>query len=87
MTPQPLPFDAPQTRETLVDRMLTCFVRRPGEWIDVADLAAVGGLGGWRTRVSDVRHRGVRIEQRLIRWPDGRNRSQYRYVPEGERAA
>ena len=82
MTQPELDFSVP-ARETLVDKMLAEFVRHPGEWLDVQRLAEVGGIGGWRTRVSDVRHRGVRIEQRLIKWPDGRNRSQYCYRPSG----
>jgi hypothetical protein len=84
-----LNFDAPVTR-TLCDRMAQYFRLWPGDWLDVTDLAAIGGIGGWRTRVSDLRRpkfRGGRyemtIEQRLIHWPDGRNRSQYRYVPAG----
>jgi hypothetical protein len=84
MTQAELNFDAPVKR-TLCDRMAQYFRLWPGDWLDVADLAAIGGIGGWRTRVSDLRHApyGMTIEQRLIHWPDGRNRSQYMYKPSG----
>ena len=77
MTQPELDFSAP-ARETLTDRVERYFRRYPNVWIDVLPLAELAGIGGWRTRVSDVRHRGLNIQQRLIRWPDGRNRSQYR---------
>ena len=82
MTQPSLDFYGPAPRQTLTDRMSAYFIARPGEWIDVLALAQVGGIGGWRTRVSELRHPPYRlaIEWRLERWPDGRNRSQYRYV-------
>ena len=72
--------------DTLTDKMAADFRRRAGEWVDVADLAGVGGIGGWRTRVSELRHAPYHmvIEWRLERWPDGRNRSRYCYRPSGE---
>ena len=79
MTQPELNFSAP-ARETLVDKMARHFRLTPNVWIDVMELAQIGGIGGWRTRVSEARHRGLNIQQRLIRWPDGRNRSQYRLV-------
>ena len=80
MTQQPLCFDAP-TRDTLTDRMAALFRSRAGEWLDILPLAQTGGMGGWRTEVSRCRQRfGMIIEQRMEHWPDGRNRSQYRYV-------
>lgn len=82
MTPQRLPFDPPK-RETLCDKLERLFRSRRGQWIDLADLAAVAGIGGFRTRISDLRHYPylLNIEQRLTHWPDGRNRSQYRLMP------
>ena len=79
MTQPELDFSAP-ARETLTDKVAAYFSRYPNQWIDVMALADLAGLGGWRTRVSEARHRGLNIQQRLIRWPDGRNRSQYRLV-------
>ena len=81
MTQQPeLDFSAP-ARETLTDKMEANFKQWPNRWLDVLELAEIGGIGGWRTRVSECRRdRGLNIQQRLIRWPDGRNRSQYRLV-------
>ena len=31
------------------------FRSRPGEWITMQELAHVGGIGGWRTRCSQLR--------------------------------
>lgn len=91
MTPQRLPFDAlaQRRRPSLADRMAMYFKAFPDQWLDVGDLASVGGIGGWRTRVSDLRHApyGMVIDNRLEHWPDGRTRSQYRYVPAGQRGA
>ena len=84
MTPQVLPF-GPPTLKTLTDKVEALFRRHPNTWLDVMTLADLAGIGGWRTRVSEVRHRGFTIEQRLIKWPDGRNRSQYCYRPAGPR--
>jgi hypothetical protein len=83
-----LDFDAP-ARETLNDKLAALFRKHPNRWLDLFDLVDVGGLGGWRTRLSELRHPpyNMPIEWRLERWPDGRNRSQYRYVPAGMRAA
>ena len=47
-----LDFDRPQ-RETLTDKMGRYFRSREGSWLDVMELAAIGGIGGWRTRVSE----------------------------------
>jgi hypothetical protein len=79
MTQQPLDFSPPRKR-TINDRMAEYFQLFPNQWLDVANLASIGGIGGWRTRVSELRHflYHLDIDQRLIRWPDGRNRSQYR---------
>ena len=82
MTPDLLALmESPAPPVTLTDRMASYFREREGCWCDVADLAAIGGLGGWRTRVSELRHApwGYTIDNRLLRWPDGRNRSQYRF--------
>ena len=83
MTPQALPFDA---EPTLTERIATLFRSHPGEPIDVADLAAVGGISGYRTRVSEARrHLGmdIRPERPMRRWPDGRPRPMAIYYPTG----
>jgi hypothetical protein len=87
MTQAELDFSAP-CRETIADRMAAYFRRHEGRWIDVTELAAVGGIGGWRSRVAELRFPpyGMDVQWRLQRWPDGRNRSQYRYVPASVRA-
>lgn len=63
-------------------------MEHPNEWFDGArDLAPVGGVYAWRSRVSDARRRfKIRIENRQLRRtrPDGTSFivSQYRYVPD-----
>lgn len=76
-------------RLTLTERMAALFRFRQGEWIDVAVLAECGGIGGWRSRVAELRFPpyGMDIQWRLLHWPDGRNRSQYRYQPKGREVA
>ena len=91
MTPQPLPFDAPQTplerarrRQTLCDKMAALFRSRPLQPIDVSEQAAVGGVSGYRTRVSDCRRyfgMDIRPEQPMARWPNGRARPRAIYYP------
>lgn len=68
------------SRTTFEARVAELFERHPDEWIDCARLMAVGGQMAWRTRVSDCRKRGMRIENRLLKRDDGSTISQYRYV-------
>jgi hypothetical protein len=96
MTQQPeLDFSAPATdesrprlsadeRQRLCDRMALLFRSRPGEPIDVSEQAAVGGVSGYRTRVSDCRRyfgMDIRPEQPMARWPDGKARPRAIYTP------
>ena len=67
------------------DQLEAYFKARPGIWIDGRDLAEVAGNYAWRTRCSDLRKRGLNIENR-IRKVDRHNGvdryavSEYRYV-------
>jgi hypothetical protein len=81
MTQVDLDFDAP-ARETLNDKMARHFRWTPNVWVDVMELAQIGGLGGWRSRLAELRFSpfNMNIENRQLRWPDGRRRSQYRLV-------
>lgn len=64
------------------DKVAALFRTLPGIWIDGADVANIGGYYAWRTRISDCRKQlGMVIENRQQREPNGRTRSQYRYVP------
>jgi hypothetical protein len=50
-------------RANRTDLIEALFRSQPNTWIPIYELAKVGGLGGWRTRVSDVRlKRGLNIE-------------------------
>jgi len=74
---------------SLTDRLEAFFRAHPGIWVDGRRLAEVAGCYAWRSRVSDVRRRGLRIEnrQRVVTGGDGRpvTVSEYRYQP-AERA-
>jgi hypothetical protein len=50
------------------DRVAALFAAHYRHWLDIPTLALVGGLGGWRTRVSECRHiYGMLIENRVTR--------------------
>ena len=53
---------------------------RPGEWIPIRELAAAGGIGGWRTRLSEM---GLRKVDPLHLEHNGKNgaASCHRYLP------
>lgn len=83
MTAQPLPFEP----RTLTEAVADLFQSQPRCWISMQTLARVGGTGGWRTRVSDLRRAPFQmvIENRTarVRLADGRTitTSEYRWVP------
>ena len=72
-----------QRSYTLTDRLAAYFRARPMEMIDAIKLEAVGGRQGWRTRCSELRRAPhfMTIQNSIRRWPSGRKRSMYRYVP------
>jgi hypothetical protein len=67
-------------RVTYCDRLAELFTSRPGEWIDGMELARTAGIYAWRSRASDIRRRGMTIENRQRR-EGQRTVSEYRYVP------
>jgi hypothetical protein len=52
---------------SLNDRLATYFTAYPGEWVDGRELAKIAGSYAWRTRVSNLRQRGMPIENRVRR--------------------
>ena len=73
-------------RTTILDRLRAYFEAREGLWLDGMEIAKVAGCYAWRTRISELRRRGMRIENRQRR-PGrkdgrviGRVVSEYRYV-------
>jgi hypothetical protein len=71
---------------TMVDRLEASFRARPWTWIDGRELGRVAGFYGWRSRVSDLRARGLRITNRIrrIKTTDGvtvAQVSEYRFEP------
>lgn len=71
--------------QSFTDRVACYFTAWPNRWIESTALEAIGGRCGWRTRVSDVRQRGMVIEnrQRTVKRADGSRFviSEYRYSP------
>jgi hypothetical protein len=70
--------------QSLNDKLAAYFSARPGQWIDGKELATVAGGYGWRTRCSDLRKRGMAIENRVRHFMVNGSRysvSEYRYVP------
>ena len=67
-----------QRRASLTDILEDFLKANPGVWITMHELAAIAGLGGWRTRLSDCRLK----RQMIIEW-NGKNgsASRHRYVP------
>ena len=71
---------------SLTDKLAAYFKERPNQFIDGLELARVAGSYAWRSRCSDLRKRGMVIENR-VRWINGvngehmRKVSEYRYVP------
>jgi hypothetical protein len=69
---------------SLNDAMEAYFRERPNRWISFHELAKVGGTGGWRTRISDIRRkRGMVIANEWHDNADGFRESFYMYVPAG----
>lgn len=61
--------------DRLTTEIDTYFRKRPGVWLTQFELAKVGGLGGWRTRVNTAERKlGLTLEkrQRTVQTPDGR---------------
>lgn len=49
-------------RVTCRDKVEALLRAHAGEWVSMADLAEVGGIGGWRTRLSELNTlRGLNI--------------------------
>jgi hypothetical protein len=72
-----------QRSYTLTDRLALYFKSRPNRWTDATALEVVAGRQGWRTRCSELRRAPhfMTIQNSIRRWPSGRKRSMYRYVP------
>ena len=64
---------------TLLDRLQAYLEARPYQWVSMHELAQQGGIGGWRTRLSDLRlRRGLIVEWNGLSGA----RSRHRYVPQ-----
>ena len=72
------------SQPTFTDRVAALFRSRPNELVNYRDLASVGGFGGWRTRISECRFRGMRIENRWRVLPSGARVSEYKFTPKTE---
>lgn len=88
-------FSAPQSKvivktvpTSLVDKLAAFFEAHPEQWIDGMALAKIAGQYAWRSRVSDLRKRGMTIENRQREVNVSAcavqhvTISEYRYMPE-----
>jgi hypothetical protein len=66
MTQQTIDFQ-PAERLSLCDKLEAYFRDRPHRWLTAQMLMQVAGQMAWRTRVSDLRKRGMDIENRTRR--------------------
>lgn len=83
-----LPFSAVPTLSDLLAADSCCakvarlLLSRRGEWISARDLAQVGGIGGWRTRVSNLRKAPWYLDVEAKVWNEGKRKySAYRVLP------
>lgn len=63
-------------RQSNTEKVLALFESRPLEWIPWHEIERHLGGPGWRTRISDARRRGNRID-----WNKNVKDSRYMYVP------
>jgi hypothetical protein len=70
-----------ERRKSRTDRIEELFRSRPGAWINVPELADVGGFCAWRTRVADARQRIEQVGDGTIEWNRNIRASAYRWVP------
>jgi hypothetical protein len=68
-------------RPGCADRLEAYFKAHKYTWVDGLELATIGGAYAWRTRLSDLRKRGMVIENEQRTYGLGGTRSFYRYVP------
>jgi hypothetical protein len=69
---------------TYTDKLEAFFRDRPMQWTDGLIIGEIAGVYGWRSRISDTRKRGLNIQNKQLKRPDGSIRSLYRYVPESK---
>lgn len=67
-------------RQSLTDAVERVFRARPLEWIGITELAALGGVGGFRTRISELRRRKV-DPMNLVNNRKNGPRSAYMWMP------
>ncbi len=70
-----------ERRASYTAAVLDLFLSRPFDWIDVRELAEIGGFSGWRTRVSESRQIVTDRRAGAIEWNNQIKASAYRYVP------
>jgi hypothetical protein len=77
----------PAERLSLCDKLEAYLRAHPNKWVSAHLLMGVAGQMAWRTRVSDLRKRGMRIENRvrtIKRDGSSFKTSEYLFVPEGQ---
>lgn len=67
-------------RKNATELVLALFTAYPNEWISWRDVAKVGGVCAWRTRISDAR-RIAKRDGAIIEWNKSVKHSAYRLRP------
>ena len=75
-----LEFKAARAGESQCDKIAARLLQAPGNWVAMTDLWAVSGAFAVHSRIADLRRRGMNIEQRNERQPDGTIHSYYRII-------
>lgn len=67
-------------RETLAAKLERHLKAHAGEWISLRELGDIGGIGGWRSRLSDLARR--KVDPMHIEWNrKNGSASCHRYLP------
>jgi hypothetical protein len=67
------------TKDSFRLRLAKFLMDRPDRWIARAEIAKVGGVAGYRQRISELRDQGFGIECHRERTASGLTASWYRY--------
>ncbi len=67
-------------RQTYTQKVIALFESRPKEWIDVKELAQVGGFAAWRSRIAEARPQ-LEKDGGTLEWNHHQSNSAYRYLP------
>ena len=77
--PDSLPHELAR-RKSATERVYELLVERNQQWVDIHDLAKVGGFAAWRSRVAEARELAARDGSEII-WNGSVKASKYMLRP------